>query len=282
MRRLADYALQKAGLALVGSGGLAELHGYRVERMRLPEPVSSGLLQPTSFEVDLDRVTTPCGFSYAPDGWHPYRETLEQLIAEPDLAYGRTALCRYYERFQPTTVQEALLEDVAEPLEPLSSWPPLLALFKHLWELTPRSVAKILDAPHLTKGARQQFGPQPAEFGLFQVDRIWQTYLSVRDQGYRPEAYPDGYLAGYFLVRDGDYRFMVFSGNHRLAAFRALGVTRLVARIQRGHPPVIDADWIEQWAAGRYGVLPAPVARRLFDKLFEETGRPKARTLGLL
>lgn len=281
MRRIADYALQKAGLALVGSGGLPRLHRYRVQRLRLPEPVTSGFLRATSFEVDLDRVTTPCGFSYAPDGWHPYRETLDQLLEDPDVPYEATALCRFYDRFQPTTVQEALLEDADEPLEPISNWPPRLALFKHLWSLTPRDVSTILASPHLHKGPRQQFGPQDAEFGRVQVRRMWDAYRSVRDHGYQPEAYRDGYLTGYFLVRDGDYRFVVFYGNHRLAAFRALGVQRLVARAHQGDPPAIHWEDLEA-ATDNYGVFPASVARRLFTKLFEETGRPKARTLGLL
>ena len=281
MRRIADYALQKAGFALVGSGGLPRFHRYRVHRLRLPEPVTSGFLRATAFEVDLDRVTTPCGFSYAPDGWHPYRETLDQLLVNPDLPYESTALCRFYDGFQPSTVQEALLEDASEPVEPLCRWPPRLALFKHLWSLTPRDVSRILAAPHLHKGPRQQFGPQDAEFGRVQVRRMWDAYRSVRDNGYQPEAYHDGHLTGYFLVRGDDYRFVVFYGNHRLAAFRALGVQRLLARVHPTDPPAIHWEDLEA-SSGNFGVLPADVARRVFTKLFEETGRPKARAQGLV
>lgn len=282
MRRVVDYVLQKSGRALVGSGGLSQLGSYSVQRMRLPEPVISGFAEPTTFEVDLERITTPCAFSYHPQGWHPYRATLAELIREPGLAYGQTSLHRFYDLFRPVTVQEAILEDEPRELDPVGRWPAVLPLFKHLWALTPARVRQILAAPEREKGARQQFGPHPREFGQYQLERAWQAYESVRTRGYHPEQFPDGYLTGYFLVRGGDYRFVVFHGNHRLAAFEALGVRRLVARPHRGHPPVIDADDLEPWIDGRYGVFPPEVARRLFDKLFDERGDGKARNLGLV
>lgn len=281
MRRLVDYGLQKAGYALVGSGGVRQRHAYSVQRMRLPEPVISGFAQTTAFEVDLDRVTTPCAFSYHPNGWHPYRESLQQLIHDPDLPYEDSALRRFYDGFQPTTVQEVLLEDVRDPLDPIATWPALLPLFKHLWALTPRRVDEILASPHTQKGARQQFGPHPPEFGRLQLQRTWTAYESLRSRGYRPTEFPDGHLTGYFLVRDDDYRFVVFHGNHRLAAFEALGVTRVLARPHRGHPPVVDQRELHRWTDGRYGVFSPAVAQRLFDKLFDERGAHKAERLGL-
>jgi hypothetical protein len=281
VRTAVDFALQQRGYALTGSGGLARLDSYSIQPMNLPVPATPSPVGPTTFEVDLAKVTTPCGFSYHPDGWHPYRDTLTELLAEPDIPYERTTLARYYEGFQPRTVQEALLEEIDEPLEPIGRWPALLPLFKHLWALTPRYVAKILADPREVKGARQQFGPQPVDFGRYQVERVGESYESLR-RGYRPQDYPDGYLTGYFLVRGDDYRFVVFHGNHRLAAFERLGIDRPLAIVQRGDPPVVDADRLEMWTEGRYGVYPRGVAQLLFDKLFTETGREKAERLGLL
>jgi hypothetical protein len=280
-RSIAEYVLEKGGFVLRGSGGLSSLHSYGVERMRVPVPTTPSVLGPTTFEVDLARVTTPCGFSYHPDGWHPYRATLEEVLAEPDVPYTRTALAHYYDVYQPSTVQEAILEHVSEPLAPIGQWPALLALFKHLWSLTPRYVATILKNPENAKGGRQQFGPQPVEFGRSQVERVYRSYESLA-KGYQPEAFPDGYLTGYFLVRDGDYRFVVFNGNHRLAAFEKLGIDRPLATVASGHPPVVDANRLDRWTHGRYGVYPRAVAELLFDKLFTETGREKAQRLGLL
>jgi hypothetical protein len=281
VRSALDYVLGKGGYVLTGSGGLSQLSTYSLQPMRLPVPSTSTPLGPTTFEVDLAKVTTPLGFSYAPEGWHPYRDTLAELLAEPDLPYEQTTLARFYDGFHPTTVQEAILEHIEEPLEPVGAWPPLLPLFKHLWSLTPRYVEQILANPKGVKGARQQFGPHPAEFGNFQAQRLVTSFRSL-EKGYRPDDFPDGYLTGYFLVRGGDYRFVVFHGNHRLAAFERLGIDRPLAVRHRGDPPVVDAAHLDRWVHGRYGVYPRRTAELLFEKLFTETGREKAERLGLL
>jgi hypothetical protein len=277
-----DSLLRPVGYAVVGSGGLSQVRNYSLRRLRLPVPIISTLGRATQFEVDLDRTTTPCGFSYHPEGWHPYRQTLSELIAEPGLAYEHTTLHRFYGRFQPSTVQEAVLEDEPEPLDPIGRWPPLRPLFTQLWGVTPRQVDQILRSPDRYAGLRQQFGPNPAEVGREQVERVWRAYQSLSRRGYRPAEYPDGYLTGYFLVRGGEYRFVVLHGNHRLAAFRELGIQRLVARTQRDHPPVVDTERLGEWTTGRFGIFPLAVAQRLFDKLFSERGVEKARNVGVL
>lgn len=282
MKTAVNGLLDRTGHTLVGDGGLRHLDSYAVVRARLPEPWLDPRVRPGCFEVDLARVTTPCGFSYAPDGWHPYAQLLEELLAEPDLPYERTALHRFYARFRPRTVQDALLDQVDEPLDPIGRWPAVLPLFKHFWALTPRRRDEVLRDPERVKGGRQQFGPHEAEFGRTQVERTATAYRSVADHGYHPERYRDGHLTGYFLVRDDDYRFVVFHGNHRLAAFRLLGIERPLARLQRGHPPVIDVAELDRLPACRRGVIPVEVARRVFDALFDESGRTKAARLGLL
>lgn len=275
-----DHGLQRLGVAKTGEGGWGRRDGYGLQLLRLPVPTVTTRGGPLAFEVALDRVTTPCGFSYHPDGWHPYRDTLAELLAEPDLPYERTTLARFYEAFQPETVQEALLEDVDEPVDPVARWPAVLPLFKHLWSLTPRYVDAVLADPDPVRGARQQFGPHSAEFGRRQADRLVRAHESLT-RGYRPHEYSDGYLRGYFLVRGDDYRFVAFHGNHRLAAFERLGIDRPLATFKRGHSPVVDADRLGRWVEGRYGVFTREAAELIFDRLFTETGREKADRLGL-
>jgi hypothetical protein len=276
---------RRFGFALVGSGHAAELRHHRVHRVGpLPEPfVRVVRTHPAPFLIDLERTTTPCGFSYAADGWHPYAAALEEHLTDPALPYERSILHRYYHRFRPQNVQEVLLEDVSEPLPPLSTWPPVPKLFKHLWTLNPRRVEQILGrSTAWARNIKQHFGPQSAEQARAHLARIVAVHDSLRERGYRPDAYPDGTVTGYFLESDGDYRFMVVLGNHRLAAFRAAGVDRLVARLHPGHPPVINAARLEHWSRRSGRVLPLSVARRVFGKLFTETGTEKARTLGIL
>ncbi|HEX9888287.1 MAG TPA: hypothetical protein VGA69_02325 [Nitriliruptorales bacterium] len=278
-RSLVEGLVNPFGRTLMGQGGLHGAGSHRLHRIGgLPSQFAHLRRRPGApFTVDLDRVTTPCGFSYHPEGWHPYRATLAEYLAEPDLPYERSTLCRYYDRFQPTNVHEAILDHVSEPLEPLVGWPPLLELLIHLWALDQRRVRRLLQDPARSsgQGRRQELGPQTHEFGQWQVQRLLEVHASLARDGYRPGDHRDGAVTGYFLVHDDSYRFVVFHGNHRLAAFRQLGIQRIAARFHRAHPPVVNADDLERWTTRQRGVYPPDVAALLFQTLFTHRGDEK-------
>lgn len=281
MRQRVERPLRRFGYTIVGTGGLGFHRLHRIGP--LPPGLEHLRTDRTGrFTVDLDRVTTPVGFSYHPKGWHPYRATLNEYVAHPDLPYEHSTLSDYFGRYQPSTVQAALLEDADEPLEPLCHWPPLLYLFKHIWGMSQRRVDQILAQPSAQKTSGQQFGPKSDEEGRQHFERLLRAYESLRRHGYQPSRYPDGALTGYFLVRDDDYRFVVFHGNHRLPSMRLLGFDRLEARFHPGHPPVINAADLARWTTRTGGLFEPEVAQRLFDKLFDERGDTKASNLGLL
>jgi hypothetical protein len=282
---VAGGIVRRFGYVVVGSGHRREVGQHRLHPVgSLPTPYADAhRSHPTPFELDLTGVTTPCGFSYDETGWHPYVAALEEHLAAPDLPYERTILARYYARFRPTNVQEVLLEDAKAPLAPLDRWPPVPKLYKQLWTLNPRRLERILrDSGGWARDIKQHIGPQSAAQAGAHLSRIVTVYDSVRRDGYRPDAYRDGIVTGYFLEADGDYRFMVVLGNHRLAAFRAAGVRRVLARFHPGHPPVINASRIDEWCRRSGSVLSPEVARAVFEKLFAETGTTKARTLGII
>lgn len=276
--------LSRTGYRVVGSGGVRHLRSYRLHRARpIPGSVRLTTRAPDGpFNIPLEKVTTPVAFSYAADGWHPYRATLEQYVADRTLPYERSTLARYYETYRPNNVQQALLDHITEPVEPLASWPPLLYLFKHVWALHPARVRAILADPTRQKGGRQQFGPQDHRFGETQVARLLAVYDSVRTKGYRPHDYPSEPLMGYFLVRGDDYRFVAFYGNHRLPALRLLGVHEVVAVTDRTHPPVVEEAGLERLAREQDHPLSVEALQLVFDALFTETGTAKATRLRLL
>jgi len=283
MKRLARHAAGRAGYRLVGSGGLRHLGTHRLQRTRpLPAEVqATGKGVDGPFTIPIDKVTTPVAFSFAPEGWHPYLPTLREYIDDRRLPYEQSTLARYYATYRPGNAQEALLDDVDEPIEPLASWPPLLHLFKHIWALNPTRVRQILRNQEREKGLRQQFGPQDQAFGELQIRRLVAVYESVALHGYRPDDYPGDQVMGYFVVGDDDYRFVALHGNHRIPAFRLLGVDNIVAVTHWAHPPVIDDVYIQRWTSGRRRVLDPETARLVLNKLLTETGADKARRLRL-
>lgn len=272
--------LHAHGFGLTGRGGLKDIESYALRRSRLPERVTEVRRGRVLFRVDLHRVTTACGFSYHDDGWHPYLATLRQVVERGDLTYADTALARYYEAFRPRSVQEALLPEVRSPLAPIAAWPPLKLLLRHLWSLTPRQVARLLHSPTGPPARSQHVGPQDETVGAFHLRRIVDAWHGVRTTGYRPADFPDGPLAGYFLLADDDYRFVVLDGNHRLPSLAQLQVRRPLATLVRGHPATIrDTEPVA--SAGLANAIPPAVGQLLFDTLFAEHGRHKAALLGL-
>jgi hypothetical protein len=260
---------------------------FRVQKVRLPPQLRDPLARPdrNTFVVELDRMTTDCGFSFAPDGWHPFVVTLREHAERAMSDYAGSTLHRVHTTFQPRTVQELLLEDVVKPLEPLHRWPVIRRLFRRVWAVTPWLAARELRAaqsPTMKQREWLYYGPSREEFLRSELGRLIGVYESIRRLGYQQDLAAESQINGYFLCRGDDYRFVVLNGNHRVAALRVLGGDTVPVTIRDGHPTVVHFDSLRQWSQDCGGVYPMDVARRLFDRMFDESGRGKAERLGLL
>ena len=231
------------------------------------------------FEVDLAACTSFVGFSYAEGGWNPHVATLEEFVRNPSLTYAESSLWELHQVFRPTTLQEIFLEDVDEPMKPLSDLPPSRRLFRHIWAVSPAIIRKVTRSNGGPSG-HHYFGPMPEEKGQAQFDRLIDTYTSIEREGFKPDQY--GPIMGYFLADDSRYRFVVASGNHRLAALKVLGHTRVPVRLTKTHPAVVHRSRLDTWTVEKGGPFDHDTAHVLFDKLLHEDGLEKALNLGML
>jgi hypothetical protein len=230
------------------------------------------------FDIDLGACTSFVGFSYAEGGWNPHVATLEEFVRNPALKYEESSLWQLHQMFRPTTLQEIFLEDVEEPMKPLSDLPPTRRLFRYIWAINPALIRKATDSD-ATGSGHHYFGPMPEEKGQAQFDRLIDTYTSIEREGFRPDQY--GPIMGYFMADDSRYRFVVASGNHRLAALKVLGHTRVPVRLTKTHPAVVHRSRLDTWTVEQGGPLDHDTAYALFDKLLNEDGLEKARNLGM-
>lgn len=252
---------------------------FRIWRIpRVPPLDSPGPSLPKSFEVDLESCTSFAGFSFRSDGWNPHVETVKALMDDPGLEFAESPLATLYERFRPTTLQELFVEDADAPLEPLSFIPTTRAGFRYVWALSPSRLRQI--SQQATPEGHHYFGPQSSEGAVRQFERLRDLVVSISERGFRPEGY--GPIGGYFLVAGDQYRFVVGTGNHRLAVIRVLGPDRFPASLLDSHPAVIDRARIESWSTDHGGPFAPGAPEVLFDKLMFETGLGKARFLGLV
>jgi hypothetical protein len=229
--------------------------------------------------VPLRYITASPGFSYVEGGWHPYVATLQEYVADPQLRYDDSALCRTFSTFVPTNAQEALLENVDRVLFPLHRLPPRVA--GHEWWLTRAEVERAIrgSPPRWMHQGKRVFGPVDDAEACREFDQLIRVYRSVGEHGVRPELSSDP-IRGYFLVRDDDYRFVLTGGQHRVAALRLLGEEELTVRIDGLR--AVREDELYRWTEEHGGPYPAEIAHLIFDKLFDEDGLSKARNLGIM
>jgi hypothetical protein len=234
------------------------------------------------FRVPLAKITTPWGFSFHPDGWHPYVVTLQRWLEDQGRPITETALFKLYDRFRPRTVQETLLEDRSEPVVPLCSWPVDAGLLS-VWSLTPRGVQKSLSRLPLKRTRPRQFiGPAPKDFIEADLTRLIGLYESIRHHGFAPEEFVAPPIKGYFLVRDDDYRFICRQGSHRLAVLACLGYPTVEVSLAPNVTPIVNYADLDWWTVAHGGLYSHALVKELFQKMFCETGRTKAKNIGML
>lgn len=278
MRRM----IRRFGFDIYGHMAGGRIVPWRIRSIppRGPLRPDSGRGIATSFEVDLDDCTSLVGFSYRTGGWNPHVATLREHMADPSLRYEDSSLHRLYQSYQPRTLQEVFLEDVEEPLHPLSSLPVVRPLYRYVWTLNPKRIRGAGAAGDTVLKGHQYFGPMPPQRGQAQFDRLLDTFRSIRDEGFRPDRY--GSITGYFVADESEYRFVVGAGNHRLAALKVLGHTSVPVGLSRSHPALIHRSELDSWTIDRGGPFEPETALALFDRFMTEDGTAKALRIGAI
>jgi tetratricopeptide (TPR) repeat protein len=231
----------------------------------------------TVLEVEVDRCRSLNGFAFTGSGWNHFTALLEEILSKPNLAYEDSILKLFFDRFQPESRQAQLYGATAEKLPPLDRGFTLLP-----WVDTKNRRFNPVESPVLHTGGNPHYGPNSIEFGNHVCKRLLANYTLLKQYGYLPEIFPDGYIQGYLLKDGSDYRFYVNEGQHRMAAVGLLGLKTIKARFNPDFLPVVDLKNIKQWPQVRRGLYSEAVAAKVFHYYFEEDGRRKAQMLGLL
>lgn len=207
-------------------------------------------------EVPMTLTTTEGAFALA-GGWHPFVAAIRD---------GPGVLTRFYERVQPTSLGEFYcLPDIDRPrrLDP-----------RQLPWLRPRRPYRGEMGLGPEHGI-SLFGPCTREKIELEFARLTETFASIKAHGYLPDRFGD--ITGYFLLDDGQFRFVVRGGKHRAAALAAMGRTHLPVRLKPGWVPVVSLDTLAEWPLVQTGSIAAPAARCVFERYFEWDGTQQYR-----
>lgn len=284
LRRVLQRIASANGFTLVRTPGLRSVTDLDspTDALFCPEGVV--------FEVPLERCRYLYGGSYGPtlgstpesSGWHPFVALAHQLAEQPDLRYQDSVLARFYERFQPRNQVEfffpadVVAEHTHSRLAELTFADGRLPVLPWHDGVTHGKGEHGLGPEH----GHQSFGPVTEAKGTLEFERVRDTFVSIRDRGYRPEL-ASGEVLGLFVLKGDDYRFLVRGGHHRLAAMAALGHTSVRVAFDRNMARSVNVEALELWPLVRAGVYDATLARLFVEQLFAPDQQWRGRELGL-
>ncbi len=233
------------------------------EETRIPEGLEVLKSNSAILKVDMDKCRDNNGFMYTEEG-HYFVETLKQYENNEDLRYEESYLKEYYEKFQPDNRRDNYLWE-----EGLDCFP-----MDHGWLYDPwrRTANPPLRKKRFEtrKGGNHNIGPNTEEFGHAEFNRLKGAYNALKEKGYNPDFFVDGYITGYLLVRKDDYRFVASEGQHRIAALAALGYDSFICRfdLKPWTNETVFYNQASKWPQVKAGIFTPRVAKMCFEHFF--------------
>ena len=137
-----------------------------------------------------------------------------------------------------------------------------LPLFVYPWSRS--------DTTHKDPRNSRFCGPSTDSFVEDEYRRTLSLYEEIKSQGYTPRKYPHSMVSGTFLISsNGEKRFIVMQGNHRMAVLSHLGLSNVLVRANFRHIPVVYERKIKTWPNVRIGRCSVQHARKVFYYFFK-------------
>ena len=213
------------------------------------------------------------GSSVRPQRLESAHRDLEEYETSQDLAYPESALGRLHTTFAPRNCNELFFGERTVS-EMLLATPPVRRVFRNIWDVDASTIRAQRTAE---RSPSYYFGPMDPSVGEAEFRRLLNVYDSIKKKGYRPE--PGAAVSGYFVGDETSCRFVVGSGNHRVAVLSALGREPVPARLH-SHPAVVHKRQLSDWTTRRDGPFTQATAHALFDLFLNGSGRWRAAELG--
>lgn len=210
-------------------------------------------------EVSPDLATTIFGCGFGSEGWHHLRRTFEEYDANPSINPDATTLWLFLKRFCPTSI--SILAGVTNE-DPLP-------LFVYPWGTFNSGESSCGKDPMASRFC----GPSSDSFIDEEYARSTNLYKAVMQEGYLPYRYPNSFIGGTWLVaNEGDKRFVVMQGNHRMAALAHLGYRVVQVRKIRQALPTVRESELLSWPLVKSGRCSKTHAQKVFRLFFEQNG----------
>lgn len=235
----------------------------------------------------ISKCVVLSGFSFSRNSWHPFVEaTREHVQSGFTCGYDGSSLELYYRSWMPENALEALIGAATGPA--MLAQYPAYAMHSPWLDITPeerRSVMeKIIREENRCAGeegldAAEGYGlhgPVSRVKGAVEYARLTRLVSSIQGHGY-DRSLPGGDVTGVVIEKDGDYRFCISHGQHRVAVLAALGHDYIPVAIKK----LVTTSELSHWPQVYRGTWTGKEAVQYIDHLFSFDARKWAQTRGL-
>lgn len=211
------------------------------------------------FNVNIKNFTSFAG-SYYFNGKDPLVNTSLEYLKNNKLNFKESYLYKYYEKFQPKTYGELYELSSKNKLHKIKS-----TSYFHPW---------IHDKPTNIFRAGL-FGPKDITNVMHRSIRILNLIKNIKKYGYLPTK--GDIVEGYILLnKEGDYRFLITAGHHRVAVLTAMYMNgnKIYESIpvkyddKRVNIRVVKEEKVDEWPGVKSNWLKREDAIEMFNKYF--------------
>jgi hypothetical protein len=247
---------------------IVEFIRYKVSRLLLKT-----ILRRKVFEVEMEKCVNPLGFSFGRHGWHYIIEYLREVDSNPAIPLKESILYRYHKLYQIQSMKEL----VATAGMKVSFAP---GFFRFPWGNFKKGFNHTMSEKNKHKS--RFCGPSSEGLIKEEAKNILKLKTSIVENGYNPLKYPNNFIGGVFLVREnGDYRFVVLQGNHRVSIMSYLGIKSFKARSLNNYQLHIYETDIGKWYYVKNGMCSKEDARKYFNAFFILNGWERSQAIDL-
>jgi hypothetical protein len=211
-------------------------------------------------KIHPSQVRTIFGSSFGKDGWHHLIKTLEEYDSNPSIHYKQTSLYSFLKNFSPNSICELLDDNLNCDNLPLFNYP---------WGTFRKNEYFSTKNPLNSRFC----GPSENSFIKEEFHRTISLYKEIKKSGYKPWKYGNTFIGGTFLInREGETRFIVLQGNHRLAILSHLNYNKIAVRNVPGYIAKIFEKNLDQWSLVKKCKCSSEMAHKVFSLFFKENG----------
>ncbi|HEY4246047.1 MAG TPA: hypothetical protein VGM64_04270 [Lacunisphaera sp.] len=212
-------------------------------------------------EIPISSCVHYCGFRYGRGEFNPYENYVIALSNGESLQQVRERFEDFLQHYRPENFGEALGISLtrAYPMWEFPWFPrSVRSCEKGGWFNSPSDVPDIIT--HFSKAGISRHRIDE-EFSWLE-----RAYFSIREVGYQPSRFA-GHISALKLINDdGDSRYLILDGNHRMSALVALGISRVTVAY-RIHMTVRVSRYAK-WPQVVAGFYSKEDARRVFEVYF--------------